>query len=437
MKTLFTVAALLFACAAHAQLKIPPVFSDNMVVQRGVPVNVYGTAAAGTRVGVELAGQKTMAKAGADGKWLVTLKPIADTQEPLTMTVFENGQKAAEIKNVRTGEVWFYAGDKFAARTLKEANGVELATAKLGGVEARFFAKNAEGAEMWLDAQSLENVPEIAAFFASEIAQNTKACVGIVNLSQSDGSLDAYISPANAPEPKFAELTAPYAGYSARGTVWFDSFANTDSPEAAKLAEQKTGTFIASWRKAWLNRDYFFLIMQPPSSKTAKGLEIVRASQLKIAHADPKVSVVNLADFASEDGEMLKDARLAAARTAKTAMRDALDLIKTNAYGPVFKNVKYTPRGAEIVFNTFGRKMRAAKESSGWEVKIGDVWKPAKADLVGGKRVFVNSADKADKPADIAGVRYLWKSDTKADVWLYSIDKNPATPFADEKKKSE
>ena len=70
---------------ARADVTLPAIFSDHLVLQRDVPVPVWGWADAGETVTVSVAGQTQTATTGADGKWRVTLTKLA-SGEPGTLT---------------------------------------------------------------------------------------------------------------------------------------------------------------------------------------------------------------------------------------------------------------------------------------------------------------------------------------------------------------
>ncbi|MBN1698478.1 MAG: sialate O-acetylesterase [Spirochaetales bacterium] len=95
-------------------------FSNNMVVQAGKPVPVWGTAQAGKTVLVTFAGQEKKALADENGKWRVTLDPIDVSFDPGEMTVDYlpaegdsiegNGELGRRFGNVLVGEIWFCSG---------------------------------------------------------------------------------------------------------------------------------------------------------------------------------------------------------------------------------------------------------------------------------------------------------------------------------------
>ena len=95
-----------FATHSHAEVKLPAVISDHMVLQRDMPAPVWGTAAAEEEVLVSIAGQTKKTVAGMDGKWAVRLDPM-QVAEGLTLTV--QGTNRIEVTDVMVGEVWLRA----------------------------------------------------------------------------------------------------------------------------------------------------------------------------------------------------------------------------------------------------------------------------------------------------------------------------------------
>ena len=81
MKCVIGLTVLAGALSLEAAVKLGSPFADGMVLQREKPVAVWGTADAGEEVTVSFAGQSAKAKAGADGKWLVRLAPLAASAE--------------------------------------------------------------------------------------------------------------------------------------------------------------------------------------------------------------------------------------------------------------------------------------------------------------------------------------------------------------------
>jgi len=98
----------LLAVSARAELKLPAIIGDNMVLQQKQANPVWGWDAPGTEVKLTFAGQTKSAKAGADGKWTVKLDAVPANAQPATITI--KGSSTKELKNVLVGEVWICSG---------------------------------------------------------------------------------------------------------------------------------------------------------------------------------------------------------------------------------------------------------------------------------------------------------------------------------------
>lgn len=112
VKAMFAAAvAVAVSATFETEAKVVPAtpFADNMVLQRGMSVPVWGTADAGERVTVSFAGQEKAVTADTSGKWSVALDPMAASKESRVLRIAGNGN-VEEIKNVLVGEVWFASG---------------------------------------------------------------------------------------------------------------------------------------------------------------------------------------------------------------------------------------------------------------------------------------------------------------------------------------
>jgi sialate O-acetylesterase len=108
--------------SARAELKLPAIISDHMVLQQKQSDPIWGWDTPGTKVTVTFAGQTKSAEAGADGKWTVKLDPVAANAEPQTITI--EGTSKKEIQDVLVGEVWMCSGQSNMGFTLNgEFNG--------------------------------------------------------------------------------------------------------------------------------------------------------------------------------------------------------------------------------------------------------------------------------------------------------------------------
>ena len=105
MKKLVVVAVAAAVVVVQAKVKLAAPFADGMVLQREMPVRVWGTADAGEKVRVTFADARVEAVAGADGKWMAELPAMAASKVGRTLAANE-----VSISDVLVGEVWMCSG---------------------------------------------------------------------------------------------------------------------------------------------------------------------------------------------------------------------------------------------------------------------------------------------------------------------------------------
>jgi sialate O-acetylesterase len=106
-KKLLIVCFLAFIISIKAEIKLPRILGDNMVLQRDIPVNIWGWTNAGEKVVVEFNNQKLTAKADANGNWKVQFKPMK-AGGPYEMKI--TGKNQVILKNILIGDIWVCSG---------------------------------------------------------------------------------------------------------------------------------------------------------------------------------------------------------------------------------------------------------------------------------------------------------------------------------------
>jgi sialate O-acetylesterase len=121
MKNLLALAVLLLTTmSAYADVALNGLFADHMVLQRDMPVSVYGMAEPGEKVSVALAGQDKSATADKDGRWIVNLDAMKASTNPVAMTVA--GKNKLAINDIVVGDVWVCSGQSNMEFTLGGCN---------------------------------------------------------------------------------------------------------------------------------------------------------------------------------------------------------------------------------------------------------------------------------------------------------------------------
>ncbi|MGA2032175.1 MAG: hypothetical protein ABSG68_07970 [Thermoguttaceae bacterium] len=95
--------------APGGEARVARMFADNMVLQREMPVPVWGWVAPGTAVEIRFAGQTKQGTAGPDGRWQVVLDQLPASNEGRNLDI-RIGDESFSIRNVLVGEVWIASG---------------------------------------------------------------------------------------------------------------------------------------------------------------------------------------------------------------------------------------------------------------------------------------------------------------------------------------
>src|SRR5687767_12873126 len=137
-KILVFLAAVCFLAspAVAVELKLPAVFSDNMVLQRNLANPVWGWADPNETITVAIGNQKKQATADANGKWMVKLDKL-DAGGPHELVV--TGKKTLSFKNVLVGEVWICSGQSNMEWSLDRSKGGAEAAKESKNPQLRLF----------------------------------------------------------------------------------------------------------------------------------------------------------------------------------------------------------------------------------------------------------------------------------------------------------
>jgi sialate O-acetylesterase len=193
--------AVMPAAAVSAQVSLPRVLSDHMVVQRDLPVHVWGKAAPGQQVSVSFRGETRTAVSGPLGHWSVYLKP-GSAGGPFEMTVNgvagEAGQGAAAapqsvtIHDILVGDVWLASGQSnmefplsraaTAAQDIPDASNDRIRLLMVNK-KAADYAQEDVDTDGWKAStpDSAKNFSAVAWYFAREIEQREHVPVGVID----------------------------------------------------------------------------------------------------------------------------------------------------------------------------------------------------------------------------------------------------------------
>ncbi len=190
IRTLVACAGLLFVQnPLEADVKLPAIFGDHMVLQQGTSIPVWGWADAGETVTVTLDGRHASATTGADGKWLVKLAPMEVHDKPVTLTVA--GKNSITIQDVLVGEVWLASGQSNMELKLNPGlvQGPETIAAS-ANPQFRFFVvqkypdltpqTDVQGTWMVAGPDTITQLSAVGYFFGREVQKKLNRPFGLI-----------------------------------------------------------------------------------------------------------------------------------------------------------------------------------------------------------------------------------------------------------------
>ncbi len=180
--------SLLLAIAAAADVTLPSVLADHMVIQRGVPVHVWGMASAQENITVTFRGETKSTNADELGRWSLYLAP-GEAGGPFAMTV--KSTNTITLNDVLVGDVWVASGQsnmEFPMKELLNAD-AEIAAAqypkiRIFRVEHRpsSYPRSDVEAKTWAACtpESVADSSAVAYYFARDLYQKNNVPIGLM-----------------------------------------------------------------------------------------------------------------------------------------------------------------------------------------------------------------------------------------------------------------
>ena len=244
---LLALVLLLTALSANlrADVRLPALFGDHMVVQRDIPIHVWGWADPGEAVSIAFRGESAATTASPDGLWEVYLEP-AEAGGPYELAI--DGENSIRLSDVLVGDVWVGSGQSNMEWPLERANDAarEIAAAQYPGI--RYFKvvrvaedtrkDDVEGEWQTVTPETAGEFSGLAYFFARHLHGELGVPFGIIQSAWGGTPAQAWTSSrALSADPALADFVAEFEaegerlrpGYEAAFADWERRAAEADA----------------------------------------------------------------------------------------------------------------------------------------------------------------------------------------------------------------
>lgn len=310
----------LFLCTGHASaLTLPAILSDGMVIQRGQPVRLWGTATPGEHIAAELGGHSASTTVPPNGRWRLDLPAFEALSGDLLIRA--SSGETERIRSPLLGQVLLCGGQSNMAMPLKRTDGAALALQRLNkGAMLRLYrgisGRPVQRTEHWQDngPRTASNFSAVCYMVGLRLAADMREPIGLIDVSLGNTPIEAWMPKAGfdthgqrsfieQPERHqqhlaFETIVRPITPYSVKGLLWYQGENNWRN---ASAYGDLLVTTMHAWRQAFEQPALPITYMQLPTftnAPSSASWQRLRTEQARVEHQ------IGTAAMAGSDGIM-------------------------------------------------------------------------------------------------------------------------------------
>ena len=461
-KTILLIALLissLFASKLYANVKLPSILSNNMVLQQNATIKLWGWADKGEIISIKVGWLKDIMKtvANDEGKWMLTLK-TTEAGGPYSIDI--EGNNKITLHNVLLGEVCICSGQSNMELQLKVMNEWEELKSGLNdllkeGYNIRLCQierdiskqPNDDCHASWLetDTSGLKEFSAVAWYYGLELARKLKVPIALISSNwggtpaeawtessflSKDKDLSYYLSKItddalspSSPSSLYNAMIYPLINYTIKGAIWYQGEANIND---ADTYTQLFPAMIKSWRKSWNIGDFPFYYVQiaPFNYENGNGVSAyLREAQFKTLSLVNTGMAVTM-DIGDAKNIHPKNKQDVGKRLSLWALNKTYQQKDVQVYsGPLYKKMTMEGNKIRLYFDYAQSGLMAKNTLTGFTLSADNVnFIPAEAFIEG--QTLIVSANAIDKPL---AVRYAFTDTTSGT--LFNKEGLPASSF--------
>ncbi len=452
----------------QAELRLPDIISDHMVLQQQSDAALWGWAEPGSTITVTVSWDRTKyrTETAADGHWLVRVATPAASKEPRQITIREGRNKPTVLKDVLIGEVWFCSGQSnmfmplsgYLNQPVEGGADMILRCGKYEHVRVAYVGRHAalEPQEQ-VDGRWLKSLPAnarlfsaVAYFFALTVNEVLDVPVGVITCSwggshiagwmprellDSLGYRDVVARASNEslrngrPMVMYNGMLYPLHHYTVKGFLWYQGCSDVGAYQ--DYARYQTA-MVAHWRNLWgLGELPFYFVEIAPYLYRPDNLHgyLLREAQQRSLDMIPNSGMVSTADLVKPyEQRIIHPSRKKEVgdRLAMLALDRTYRVRGIQSGSPRFQKMEPLPDGGvALSFTDCNDGFSTTGVITGFEAAGADrVFHPAKARILAQERKIAIHCPEA---GEIVAVRYLFDNFFIAN--LYNMRQLPVLPF--------
>ena len=279
---------------AWAEVTLPSLFSDHAVLQRDMPIPVWGRSSGNEKVTVYFAEQSKSTTASADGYWIVYLDNLPASDSPRNMVI--TGENVITLTDIQVGEVWVGSGQSNMSRGLSWDCDMDAAIADAPKHNIRYFDVTANGGNVentaweFADPALLPSFSAVHFFFGHRLSQEMPDIpIGLITSAVSGTAIEKWATCAGTGSLYSGQIQ-PLQPFAIRGVTWYQGEWDSRSARDSEKYYWQMPCLIDEWRTDWRIPDFPFYIVQMPKMGISN-IMIVRDAELQTALRDPKVEM--------------------------------------------------------------------------------------------------------------------------------------------------
>ncbi len=473
-RCLYTLLAVtLGAVTAQADVALPKILSDNMVLQRELPVPIWGTAAPGEEIAVRFAGQEKKTKAGADGRWTVSLDALKASATPQELTIA--GTNTVTLKNILVGEVWLCSGQSNMEYSINRPSSSapaavpvdpqlaqEIATETYPAIRLFRVEKQTRTPDLvtngWTECSgdALSAFSALGFFFGRNLQHELNVPVGLIESSWGGSRIEPWTFPNSyAGLPAFNDangqtlaqidgvrpgqyinsMIRPLVPFAVRGVIWYQGESNIIATNDGIRYADKMQALVEGWRAAWNRTDLpFYSVQIAPYAYTKRPDPLKHSAEEEpmlweaqwLSTQLPNTGLVPTIDLNADFSNIHPgQKRVVGKRLADLALAEAYGKTGLVYDGPTFAKMEIADGKATLRFTNTGGGLAArdGQPLSEFEIAGADGNFVAAQATLADNTVVVSSAQIAVPVA----VRFGWRETAQPN--LINKEGLPAYPF--------